>query len=127
VQKKNSSATTIPIDSASIVFTKYNDSVVTRNENATPKVTGTASHANAAGIPCSNRKPNTNPVHMTSTALTRIRTTSAESRESRPDARCTGRTQNRASNPSSRSRMRQIPLAVDPKTAPTSAAIGTLP
>jgi hypothetical protein len=38
-----------------------------------------------------------------------------------------GSAQKRASSPSSRSRISSIPPAVEPKTAPTSAAIGTLP
>jgi len=72
-----------------------------------PKVTGTDQPRNAEGS-CSNRKPNTNPVPQTSTALTRIRTNpSAESRERRPDRRDSREEpKNRASNPSFASRMR---------------------
>jgi hypothetical protein len=106
---------------------KYSAAVMTSTANATPNVKGTISQANAARNPCSNRNPSIAPMHVTSAIVTKILTTSANNRASTPDARFTGITQNRASSPSSRSRMSETALAVDPKMAPTSAAIGTLP
>ena len=74
-----------------------------------------------------NRKPSASPAQTITTVVTSIRTASATRRESTPDARCTGRTHSRASNPSARSRMRPIAPADDPVIVATTATIGTLP
>ena len=57
------------------------------------------SHATDSRIPCRNRKPSTSPTHMMTAVVTTIRTASAASLDSRPDARCTGKTHNRDSKP----------------------------
>ena len=59
--------------------------------------------------------------------VTTIRTASAASLDSRPDARCMGSTHNRDRKPSVRSRIRPIPPTIDPDMAPTIAISGTLP
>ena len=117
----------ISVASTTIVFAEYNASVMTATENATPNAVGMNSHATDSRIPCRNLKPSTSPAHMMTAVVTTIRIASAASLDSRPDARCTGRTHNRDSKPSVRSRMRPIPPTVAPVMAPTIATSGTLP
>ncbi len=100
------------------MLAKYNAVVVTRSaKRHTEEITGTATTCRRCGDSLLEPETaNTNPVHITTTAVATIRTASAVSRESRPDARWIGRTQSRVSNPCSRSRQRGFtPAALEPK------------
>src|SRR6202011_1759509 len=96
---------------------------------ATPTeiITGTRTNITAAVQPPANRKPNTTPNTVSTMAEAAVRMASASSRPVRALARWIGRTHNLDSRPDSRSAGRARPAPRVPKTAPTTAHIGTSP
>ena len=105
---------------------QYSAAVVATAANATPKITGTATHSKAAAGPWWKRNPRSIPVPAMTSVVKSRRTISAPSRDSSPAARWMGSDHNRARNPSRRSALMPTIPVVDPDIVATSATSGTL-
>lgn len=90
-------------------------------------VTGTSTNASMAIQPSLNRRPRAIPKTVSTNADATVRAASATSRPATGLARWTGCTHNLVSTPDSRSDGKAKPAPMVPKTAPTTAHIGTNP